>query len=65
MHSEKNLNMMTIPFFKKNGENISWNIPYCLMPNHIHLIAVPSRKETLRTAFGQWFFCSKAGTKTW
>ena len=26
---------------------------YCLMPNHIHLIAVPSKKETLRLAIGE------------
>jgi putative transposase len=26
---------------------------YCLMPNHIHLIAVPSKKETLRSAIGE------------
>jgi len=26
---------------------------YCLMPNHIHLIAVPSKKEDLRLAIGE------------
>jgi len=26
---------------------------YCLMPNHIHLIAVPSKKENLRLAVGE------------
>ena len=26
---------------------------YCLMPNHIHLIAVPSRAENLRLAIGE------------
>ena len=26
---------------------------YCLMPNHIHLIAVPARKETLRLVIGE------------
>ena len=26
---------------------------YCLMPNHIHLIAVPSKKENLRLAIGE------------
>ena len=26
---------------------------YCLMPNHIHLIAVPAKKETLRLAIGE------------
>jgi len=27
--------------------------PYCLMPNHIHLIAVPRWKESLRQAIGE------------
>ncbi len=26
---------------------------YCLMPNHIHLIAVPAKKENLRLAIGE------------
>jgi len=26
---------------------------YCLMPNHIHLIAVPGKKENLRLAIGE------------
>ena len=26
---------------------------YCLMPNHIHLIAVPEKKENLRLAIGE------------
>jgi len=26
---------------------------YCLMPNHIHLIAVPSKEENLRLAIGE------------
>ena len=26
---------------------------YCLMPNHIHMVAVPSKKETLRLAIGE------------
>ncbi|MCD6585412.1 MAG: transposase [Desulfobacteraceae bacterium] len=26
---------------------------YCLMPNHIHLVAVPSKKENLRLAIGE------------
>ena len=26
---------------------------YCLMPNHVHLIAVPSEKENLRLAIGE------------
>ena len=26
---------------------------YCLMPNHIHLIAVPGKKENLRLAIGK------------
>ena len=34
----------------KHGVDI-W--AYCLMPNHIHLIAVPSEKEGLRLAIGE------------
>ena len=26
---------------------------YCLMPNHVHLIAVPSEKESLKNAIGE------------
>ena len=26
---------------------------YCLMPNHIHLIAVPEKKDNLRLAIGE------------
>ena len=26
---------------------------YCLMPNHVHLIAVPSTKESLKSAIGE------------
>lgn len=26
---------------------------YCLMPNHVHLIAVPSREDSLRSAIGE------------
>jgi len=26
---------------------------YCLMPNHVHLIAVPSERESLRLAIGE------------
>ena len=26
---------------------------YCLMPNHIHLIAVPEKAENLRLAIGE------------
>lgn len=26
---------------------------YCLMPNHVHLIAVPSKKENMRLAIGE------------
>lgn len=35
---------------EKHGVEI-W--AYCLMPNHIHLIAVPSEKNTLRLAIGE------------
>ena len=30
---------------------------YCLMPNHVHLIAVPSDKEGLRRAIGEAHRC--------
>ncbi len=33
-----------------------WNVKiwaYCLMPNHIHLIAVPASEEGLRRAIGE------------
>jgi putative transposase len=35
---------------EKHGVEI-W--AYCLMPNHIHLIAVPSEEDTLRLAIGE------------
>jgi len=34
---------------------------YCLMPNHIHLIAVPSIKESLRLAIGKLIGVIPAG----
>jgi len=35
---------------RKVNVSIWW---YCLMPNHIHLIAVPEKKEGLRMAIGE------------
>jgi hypothetical protein len=34
---------------------------YCLMPNHIHLIAVPETKDGLNLAVGKNDFCKAIG----
>jgi len=35
---------------RKNGVDV-W--AYCLMPNHVHMIAVPHQEESLRSALGE------------
>jgi putative transposase len=41
---------LALEWGQKHGVQI-WS--YCLMPNHVHLIAVPDREESLRKAIGE------------